>query len=103
MVNKIEIEFEWAYLRSDQPFIFSLANGWSLLDETLSGPKYPSLKALHLSFSSKNFLRSSEMDLGRNSVGKFLKEKLPCVSSCSHIGMDFALIPNSFDNFHEYD
>ena len=98
MVNQIKIEFEWAYLKSDQPLIFSLSNGWEILDEILSGPKYPSLKSLHLSFSSKSPLRSSELDLRRNSVGVFLKERLPCVSSCGHIGMDFALLPNCFDN-----
>jgi hypothetical protein len=98
MVKQIEIEFEWAYLKSDQPFIFSLANGWLLLDEIISGPKYPSLKSLHLSFSSKSPLRILDMDLGRNLVGKFLKERLPCVSSCSHVEMDFTLLPNTFDN-----
>ena len=94
MVNRIEIEIEWVYLEKDQPFIFSLVNGWLLLDELLSGPKYPSLKTLHFIFSSKSVVRSSEMDFGWNSVGKFLKEKLPCVSSRSHIEMDFALLPN---------
>ena len=101
MVNHIKIEFEWQYTKSDQPFIFSLSNGWILLDEILSGPKYPSLKTLHLTFSSLSptaaaaaaaaatstttttTIRSSEM---KDSVGKFLKEKLPRVSSCgSHI------------------
>ena len=100
MVNHIRIEFEWQYTKSDQPFIFSLSNGWILLDEILSGPKYPSLKTLHLTFSSLSpavagaaaaaattttttTIRSSEM---KDSVGKFLKEKLPRVSSCgSHI------------------
>ena len=87
MVNQIKIEFEWEYIKSDQPFIFSLANGWLLLDEILSGPKYPSLNTLHLTFSSRCPIRSSGMDLGSNSVGNFLKERLPCVSSCSRIEM----------------
>ena len=83
-VNRIEIEFEWEYVKKDQPFIFSLVNGWLSLDELLSGPKYPSLKNLHFTFSSKSPFRSSEMNPGRrNSVEKFLKERLPCVSSSS--------------------
>ena len=33
---------------------------------------------------------------------KFLKERLTCVSSCGHIGMDFALLLNCFDNDGPY-
>jgi hypothetical protein len=89
MVNQVEIEFEWEYVKPDQPFIFSLANGWSRIDETLSGPKYPSLKTLDLTFSSRpgNRPAGSEINLRRSTVEKFLKEKLPGVSGRSQIEM----------------
>lgn len=87
MVNKIEIEFEWEYVKPDQPFIFSLANGWFTVDEILSGSKYPSLQTLDLTFSSKIQPVNVERDLRRSAVQKFLKERLPGVSSRSHIEM----------------
>lgn len=89
MVNQIEIEFEWEYVKPDQPFIFSLANGWLPIDEILSGPKYPSLTTLDLIFSSRLGSRavSSEINLRRSAVKKFLKERLPGVSSRSQIQM----------------
>jgi hypothetical protein len=87
MVNKIEIEFEWEYVRPDQPFIFSLANGWSSIDEILSGSAYQSLKTLELTFSSRIRPVNAERNLRRCAVRKFLKERLPGVSSRSHIEM----------------
>lgn len=97
MVNQIEIELEWEYVKPDQPFISGLANGWSPIDEILSGPKYPSLKVLDLTFASRNSSpASSEKNVRRSAVRKFLNEKLPGVSSRSRIEMKVQVISNQY-------